>query len=91
MDIVFDDAKDRRNTQERGLPFARAADFAFESALFEIDNRQDYGENRIRALGYMDGKLHALVFTETATGIRVISFRRANKRENDLYEKATQI
>ena len=36
------------------------------------------------------GRVHAVVFTETATGIRVISFRKANNREVKRYEQATQ-
>jgi uncharacterized DUF497 family protein len=34
------------------------------------------------------GRLHVLVFTETVTGIRVISFRKANARERKAYEQA---
>ena len=64
--------------------------FEFETAVFKQDTRRDYGEIRIRALGYLDGRLHALVFTETAQGIRVISFRKANKREVLAYEQETQ-
>ncbi len=64
--------------------------FEFETAVFKQDTRRDYGEIRIRALGYLDGRLHALVFTETAQGIRVISFRKANKHEVLAYEQETQ-
>ena len=32
-------------------------------------------------LGYLDERLHVLVFGETEDGIRVISFRKANDRE----------
>lgn len=46
-----------------------------------MDDRKDYGETRYRALGFMEERLHALVFTETQVGIRVISFRKANQRE----------
>jgi Protein of unknown function (DUF497). len=49
--------------------------------LRTIDNRRDYGEIRHRALGFLDHRLHALVFVEIVGGIRVISFRKANKRE----------
>lgn len=89
MDIEFDPSKNQRNIVERGLSFAEVADFEFESALFWIDDRQDYGEQRIRALGYIGKRLHALVFAETMTGIRVISFRKANKREVKHYESQT--
>jgi uncharacterized DUF497 family protein len=79
--ITFDPRKNERNIRERGLPFERAADFDFGTATFYIDARRDYGEIRTVAIGYLDRRLHALCFTETATGIRVISFRRANRRE----------
>ena len=90
MKISFDPAKDVRNKKERGLSFESVAEFDFESAYFEVDSRRDYGEMRVRALGLLDGRLHALVFVETVTGIRVISFRRANKREVKRYEQASQ-
>lgn len=51
-----------------------------------LDERKDYGETRFRALGFVKQRLHALVFVETAQGIRVISFRKANKREVKQYE-----
>ncbi len=88
MDITFDPEKNKRNIAERELPFERAKDFDFETALFEVDNRHDYGEVRYRALGFLDRRLHALVFVETERGIRVISFRKANSREIKRYEKA---
>lgn len=53
-----------------------------------MDDRKDYGETRYRALGLLEERLHALIFTETQVGIRVISFRKANQREERLYEQA---
>jgi uncharacterized DUF497 family protein len=90
MEITFDPAKNARNIRERGISFERVADFDFETALYAEDTRKDYGEIRIRAFGYLDGRLHALVFTERNGGIRVISFRKANKREIEKYEKAQE-
>jgi len=88
VDITYDPRKNERNIRERGLPFERAADFDFPTALRSTDTRRDYGETRHIALGYLDRRLHVLCFVETATGIRVISFRRANAREAKRYEKA---
>ena len=90
MDIDFDPAKNQSNIQQRGLSFERVAYFDFETALFSMDERFDYGEIRYRALGFIDGRLYALVFVETSEGIRVISFRKANKREVNGYEAATK-
>jgi len=39
----------------------------------------------------LDGRLHVLVFKETETGIRVISFRKANPRERKFYDQAQTI
>jgi hypothetical protein len=85
MDLEFDPRKSEVNVQNRGLSFSLVAEFDFETALFAIDDRHDYGESRFRALGFIGSRIHAMVFSETATGIRVISLRKANKREIQKY------
>ena len=90
MEIEFDANKNAANIRSRGLTFERVVDFDFDTAVFKQDSRRDYGEIRFRTLGFLDGRLHALVFTETDKGIRVISFRKANKREVKTYEQETQ-
>lgn len=85
----FDPDKNEQNTRERGLSFAQAAEFDFETATYAVDDRRDYGEIRFRALGYLGARLHALVFVGIPDGIRVISFRKANQREVMLYESQT--
>lgn len=81
MIIEFDPAKNAKNIAERGLRFERAVDFDFETAKIWQDTRIDYPESRFIAIGYLDNRLHALVFCMIQGGIRVISFRKANKRE----------
>ncbi|MEQ1592740.1 MAG: BrnT family toxin [Thiobacillaceae bacterium] len=90
MRIEFDPAKNERNIRERGLSFERAVDFDFATAVIWIDARKSYPEIRFAALGLLAGRVHSLVFSETAHGIRIISFRKANKREVKRYEKKTQ-
>jgi len=90
MEITFDPVKNAHNIESRGLSFERVRDFEFEMALFTPDLRRDYGEARIRALGWLDKRMHALVFVETQLGIRVVSFRKANKREVKIYETQTK-
>jgi len=79
--IEFDARKSERNAQARGLPFERAAEFDWEDAVVVADVRRDYGEQRLVATGYLDGRLHVLCFLRIPGGIRVISLRKANKRE----------
>ena len=46
-----------------------------------------YPESRFVALGFLENRLHVLCFTPTVGGIRVISFRKANRREEKEYEQ----
>ncbi len=85
MRISYDPAKNERNIRDRGLSFASAAEFDFETAMYAADERKEYGETRFVAIGMLDERLHVLCFTETAEGIRVISFRKANTREVKRY------
>ena len=87
MEVSFDPVKDERNRHERGLSFERAQEFDFDTAWYRPDNRRPYGESRTLAVGYLDKRLHVLCFVRTETGIRVISFRRANEREARHYAK----
>ena len=88
MRISFDPRKNKRNLRDRELSFESAALFDFESALVHVDDRQEYGEVRYVALGYVESRLHVLCFTEEPDGIRVISFRRANDREVKRHAKS---
>ena len=88
MEIEFDPDKNERNKAVRGFGFDRVADFDFDTALIQIDDRRDYGELRYTALGLIEGRIYALVFKETDPGIRVISFRKANRREVRKYAQS---
>jgi uncharacterized protein len=90
MKIAFDPAKNERNIQERGISFELAAEFDFETATYIEDVRKDYSEVRIRALGFVGNRLHALVFTMRGATLRVISLRKANRKEVKGYEEATR-
>jgi uncharacterized protein len=87
MEITYDRTKNTENIRNRNLSFEQVVDFDFETANFTIDKRKNYGEIRRCAIGYLGNRLHALIFTETLKGIRVISFRKANKREIANYEQ----
>lgn len=89
MRIEFDPDKNAWNIRERDLSFERAAEFDFETALIDIDRRLDYGEARMTAIGSLSGIIHVLIFTMRGDTLRVVSFRKANKREVRRYEQAT--
>lgn len=90
-EITFDPAKDEANARERGLPFFLVKDeFDWATAQVVEDMRKDYGERRYRALGFIGTRLHAVVYTPRATGMHVISLRKANRPEEKGYAKKAE-
>ena len=89
MIIEFDPAKSEKNRQSRGLPFSMAHDFDWKTAQYAEDVRHEYSERRFIAVGWLFEHLHVLCFTPISGGVRIISFRRANKREIQRHEKAS--
>lgn len=90
MIITYDSRKNLRNIQERGLDFNLALQLDWHTAIVTLDHRKDYEETRYIASAMLARRLHILVFCETNDGIRVISFRKANKREQQHYEQASK-
>ncbi len=89
MDIVYDPSKDAMNQAKHGAALSDALGFEWEGALIWPDTRQDYGEPRMVALGYIGLRLMVLVFVERPankpTQRRIISLRKANQREVKRY------
>ena len=83
-----DPRKERRNIAERGLSLDLAEQLDWATALIWEDKRNDYGERRYCVLGLIEDRLHSVVFTPRKGKPRVISLRKANKREVNRYEKA---
>ena len=88
MQIEFDPATDEANREKHGLSLALAELFDLEAALLAIDERHDYDEERFVALGPLGDRLHVMVFTVRDESIRVISLRKANRREVKKYDEA---
>jgi len=80
--------KNLLNIKKHGLDFEDAKEL-FAKPLYRFeDNRFNYGEKRYVGFGYIKDRLMNIVYTETQPNtIRIISFRRANSREEALYEK----
>lgn len=92
MKIEFDQFKNERNIRKRGIAFSLAQEFDFETTIRFGDNRKDYGEVRINAVGYIGERLHVLCFKPLKDDtFRVISPRKANERERKKYQKIKQI
>jgi uncharacterized DUF497 family protein len=85
VDVEFDPAKDAENTRKHGISLKRAEDFDMATADYKVDDREDYGEVRFRATGFLDGRLYSLTFTMRGEIVRPISLRNATKQEQRDY------
>lgn len=85
--MEYDSGKNHENIKKHGISFDSIDYFEWEDCVTVVDNRIEYGEERFVSLGFVDRRIHVLVWTVRDNNIRPISFRKANKREIKRYEK----
>jgi uncharacterized DUF497 family protein len=91
MNFERDEAKNRANIRKHGLDFAEAEEMFRSVLVVDPDTREDYGERRWTGVGMIRGRVVHVVFTERdEESIRIISLRKATRRESEQYEKAIQ-
>jgi uncharacterized DUF497 family protein len=90
VDIDFDPDKDATNLSKHGVSLAAAAQLDWDAALAWIDDRADYGELRIVALAPIGDRLFFVVFVDRDQARRIISLRRANRREVNHYVRTNE-
>lgn len=81
----WDETKRRRNQVKHGVDFAQAVEFDWHTALVVEDDRRDYGEPQSRVLGLVGDRVHVMAVAVRGDLIRIISLRKANRREVDYY------
>jgi uncharacterized DUF497 family protein len=81
MRIEFDPAKDETNQAKHGVSLALAIELDWDAALVWIDGRFEYGETRMVALAPETNILYYVAFVDRGAVRRIISLRRANRRE----------
>lgn len=84
----WDEAKRASNFARHRIDFSAIYAFDWDTAVITIDDREDYGELRERAIGFMGGNLHVVVFTEREGRKRIVSLRRAGRIDARRYVKA---
>jgi uncharacterized DUF497 family protein len=85
MVISFDEAKRQANLLKHKVDLRLAA-AVFESLTLDFeDTRQSYGERRMISIGFLDGRMMAVVWTQRADSRRIISMRKCNDREQKIY------
>jgi uncharacterized DUF497 family protein len=89
MEFTWDEAKRQANIAKHGLDFKDASRvFDGPLVLFE-DGRHDYGEQRMIGIGLLDFLVVLIVHVERDEEIRIISMRKADSDETDLYYQNT--
>jgi uncharacterized protein len=82
----WDESEAAENYANHGISFELAKQvFVDPFAIERLDDREDYGEDRFILIGVADELVLYVAYTERKGRFRLISARRATKREQDDY------
>lgn len=87
--LEWDTAKDEANIAKHGVSLALAEAIEWDQGIAMVDDRKDYGETRYIAYAPIEDRVFVVVYTLRGQVTRVISLRKANKREVKRYVQAT--
>jgi uncharacterized DUF497 family protein len=86
--ITWDENKREQNIRDHELDFVGCETvFDFPVVSWD-DDREAYCELRINLLGWLDGRVVHMTYTERGDDLHVISLRKAKKHEIRRYQKA---
>ena len=88
MEFEWDEEKRQQTLKERGIDILYAALIFEGKTLTRIDDRRDYGEERLISLGVVDGEAFIVVHTEREGVIRLITAWKGGRRDRDYYQKS---
>ncbi len=81
----WDEEKNRENLAKHGFSFKDADTIFVGSCVTYRDRRFDYGEERFITLGLLEGRVMVIAHTPRGEKTRIISMRKANRREQKMY------
>ena len=87
MELEWDEAKRQKTLQTRGLDFADVDRIDWETAIVFDDDREDCSERRQVCPGLFHGQWVVAACTFRGDALRVISMRRANRRERRIHDR----
>jgi len=85
MEFEWDDAKHAKTLRDRSVGFDDGARIFEGPVVIWQDTRREYGEDRFRAVGESQGDVLHVVFTRRSAAVRIISVRRANRKEIEIW------
>ena len=87
MKITYDPNKRKKTLEDRGLDFDDA-EIVFEGEIYEFeDDRKNYGEHRMIAIGHLSGRMVIVGYVERSETRHIFSMRKANVREAKKYQE----
>jgi uncharacterized DUF497 family protein len=86
MEFEWDENKNRVNKSKHGIDFNTATEFWKDQNRIEIQTNFP-AENRDALIAKIQDKVWTAIFTRRMHAIRIISVRRARKKETMLYER----
>ena len=81
MEIEFDSDKASSNASKHGVSLDTAENLEWDMLLAEEDKREAYGELRFIGYAPIGRQVYCVVFTDRGDVRRIISLRKATKRE----------
>ena len=88
MSFVWDPKKNRANLLRHGIAFEDAIGIFTGPTLEQVDDRVDYGEIRVYAIGVVNGLEITVIYTDVSEKERrIISAWRAERHERAAYWK----
>lgn len=84
MAVSWDPDKEARNLAKHGISLARFNELRDRFTVYS----PRHGEDRWLVIARLEGVLHTAIFTERGADVRVISLRRASRRERKVYADA---
>jgi uncharacterized DUF497 family protein len=85
MTFEWDENKNTINISKHGIDFNDIVSAFYNEMLIQKDAREDYGEDRFIGIGKIMTVEVVIVWTNRDDKIRIISARKANKKERNIY------
>ena len=85
--IIYDETKRQSNLRKHGIDLADCEPVFDAPLLTEEDDREAYGEQRLKSFGWLKGRVVVLIWTDRTASPHVISCRYGDKNETQYYFK----
>jgi hypothetical protein len=86
-EFEWDEEKNRINIEKHSISFDLARLIFSSPHLCKVDDRRDYGETRWQVIGSVSDIILHVTYTRRGTQIRLISARKANKKERSAFDE----